>query len=108
MSLSWTASTDNVGVAGYRVYRDGTQVATTTSASYVDNAVSQQTTYQYTVAAYDAAGNSSAQTAQLSVTTPQFFDFVAPTAPTNLTATVASGPQVNLSWTASTDRNNFV
>lgn len=103
VNLSWTASTDNVSVTGYRVYRDGAQVATTTGTTYTDNAVNQQTTYQYTIAAYDAAGNVSAQTAPLSVTTPQFFDFIAPSAPANLTATVASGPQVNLSWTASTD-----
>ena len=34
INLSWTASTDNVGVTGYRIYRGGTQVGASTSTSY--------------------------------------------------------------------------
>lgn len=68
-SLSWSASTDNVGVAGYRVYRNGTQVGTTTGTSYTDTGLSASTKYAYTVAAYDAAGNVSAQSAGASATT---------------------------------------
>src|SRR6185369_14763274 len=43
VNLSWTASTDNVGVTGYRVFRNGTQIATTTGTSYSDTTVQAQT-----------------------------------------------------------------
>ena len=61
INLTWTASTDNVGVTGYRVYRNGSQVGTTAVASYSDTGLSEATSYSYRVAAYDAAGNTSAQ-----------------------------------------------
>ena len=70
VSLSWGASTDNVGVAGYRVFRNGVRIATTATRSYVDAAVARSTTYRYAVAAHDAAGNASATTASVSVKTP--------------------------------------
>jgi chitodextrinase len=69
INLSWTASTDNVGVTGYRVYRGGTQIATTTGTSYSNTGLTPSTTYSYTVAAYDAAGNISAQSAVARATT---------------------------------------
>jgi glucosylceramidase len=68
-TLNWTASTDNVGVAGYDVYRNGTQVATTTATSYTDTGLSPSTGYSYTVKAYDAAGNVSAASNPATVTT---------------------------------------
>ncbi len=69
VNLTWTASTDNVGVAGYDVYRNGIQVGTTTTNSYPDSGLTASTTYTYTVSAYDSAGNVSAQSASASVTT---------------------------------------
>src|SRR2546422_1619717 len=69
MNLSWTASTDNVGVAGYTIYRGGSQIATTSLTSYSDTSLSPSTTYTYTVAAYDAAGNVSALSASASAAT---------------------------------------
>ena len=59
IDLTWSPSTDNVGVAGYRVFRDGTQVATTTTNSYQDNGLGEATTHSYRVSAFDAAGNPS-------------------------------------------------
>ena len=59
--VGWTASTDNVGVTGYKVFRNGGQVGTSATTSYTDTGLSQSTTYSYTVSAYDAAGNNSAQ-----------------------------------------------
>ncbi len=70
IELSWDASSDEVGVAGYEVYRDGAQIATVTGTSYQDTGLSASTTYSYTVAAYDAAGNKSAQSDADSATTP--------------------------------------
>jgi uncharacterized protein YkwD/chitodextrinase len=57
ISLTWGPATDNVGVTGYRVYRGGVQVGTTTSTSYTDSSLAALTQYSYTVRAYDAAGN---------------------------------------------------
>ncbi|HXR69415.1 cellulose binding domain-containing protein [Actinocrinis sp.] len=68
-SLSWSPSTDNVGVAGYRVYRNGTQVGTTAGTSFTDSGLSPSTRYMYTVAAYDAAGNVSSQSSGVTATT---------------------------------------
>lgn len=71
-NLTWNASTDNVGVSGYRIYRNGasTPVATTTSASYGDSGLAASTSYTYTVSAIDAAGNESAKSTTVTVTTP--------------------------------------
>ena len=68
-SLSWSASTDNVGVAGYHVYRSGTLVGTTTTTTFTDTGLTASTAYSYTVVAYDAAGNASPASAAVSVTT---------------------------------------
>jgi hypothetical protein len=71
VTLSWTASNDNVGVTGYRVFRNGTQVGTPAGTSYTDSGLTAATTYSYTVAAVDAAGNASAQSSPAtSVRTP--------------------------------------
>jgi glucosylceramidase len=68
--LGWTASTDNIGVTGYLIYRNGTQVGTSATTSYTDTGLTAATTYSYTVRARDAAGNVSAPSAALTVTTP--------------------------------------
>ncbi len=59
VGLSWTASSDNVGVAGYRVYVDGVEDGTTTNLTYTASGLTANTNYQFDVAAYDAAGNES-------------------------------------------------
>jgi len=72
VSLSWNASSDNAGgsgIAGYRVYRNGTQVGTPTGTAYTDTALSADTSYSYQVAARDNAGNVSAKSAALNVRT---------------------------------------
>ena len=67
--LTWTASTDAAGVAGYFVYRDDVQIAAVTVPGYTDATVSASTTYVYSIRAYDANGNIS-DPGTLSVTTP--------------------------------------
>src|SRR5205807_2007554 len=99
-NLSWSASTDNVGVTGYIVRRNGVQVATPAVTSFADTGLSAATTYSYTVAARDAAGNASANSASASIT---IADTTPPTTPTGLTAAAAGSTGANLSWTASTD-----
>lgn len=54
INLSWTASTDNIGVTGYRIYRNGTQIATSPTNSYSNTSLSASTAYSYAVSAYDA------------------------------------------------------
>ena len=107
VSLRWNASTDNVGVTGYRVYRNGTLLTTTTSTSYVDASAAPSTTYSYTVRAYDAAGNISEASTAVSVTTPEPplppTDTTPPSAPTGVTATAESSTAVALRWNESSD-----
>jgi hypothetical protein len=154
VSLGWTASADNIGVAGYNVYRDGTTPALNgsllTSTSYTDSTVTSGT-HTYQVEALDAAGNSSglAPTPALSVciaatcasnscgtmsdgcggttncgsctTTGQFCasggngtpnvcgaDTTPPTVPTGLTAntSLSTNSSLSFSWTASSDTIN--
>ncbi|MFD0712523.1 glycosyl hydrolase family 8 [Paenibacillus sp. GCM10027626] len=57
IDLKWTASTDNLGVAGYKIFRDGKEIAETTDTFYSDTGLSPGTLYQYYVIAFDAAGN---------------------------------------------------
>lgn len=69
VSLGWTISTDNIGVTGYLVYRNGVQVATSTTATYTDSGLTTNTPYVYTVKAKDAAGNISAASNSVTATT---------------------------------------
>ncbi|MEU7871794.1 carbohydrate-binding protein [Dactylosporangium sp. NPDC049140] len=69
VSLTWNASTDNVGVAGYKVMRGGTQVGTSATTAYTDSGLNASTAYTYTVRAYDAAGNTSTDSSSITVTT---------------------------------------
>jgi chitodextrinase len=76
-----------VGVSGYRVFRNGAQIATTSATSFANTGLSPSTTYTYAVAAFDAAGNLSAQSSPASATTPAALDTTPPvvsiTAPRN-------------------------
>ena len=69
-TFSWTASTDNIGVTGYNVYRNGSLIGSTAQTSYTDTGLSPTTSYAYTVAAFDAANNLSLPSSALNVTTP--------------------------------------
>jgi len=69
INLTWTASTDNVGVMGYQVFRNGTQVGTPSGTSYNDTGLTAGTSYSYTVKAVDAANNVSAISNTASATT---------------------------------------
>ncbi len=69
VNLSWAAATDNVGVTGYEIFRNGTLIGTSATNSYSDTGLTASTQYSYTVEAYDGAGNLSAQSTSASVTT---------------------------------------
>jgi hypothetical protein len=69
VSLAWTASTDNVGVAGYDIYRGGALAASVTGTSGTVSGLSASTAYTFTVKAKDAAGNASGASSSVSATT---------------------------------------
>jgi chitodextrinase len=99
LSLSWGASTDNVGVTGYRIIRNGTQVATVggSTLSYTDTGLVNGAIYSYTARAVDAAGNVSSDSNTATATPQASPDIIPPAAPTGLTAT-AGDAQVELDW----------
>ena len=81
--LAWQAATDNVGVTGYRVFRDGVQIATPATNTYSDATVAASSNYSYTVAAVDAAGNASPPSSAAPETTPAPAGNVITATPTN-------------------------
>jgi chitodextrinase len=103
VSLSWTASTDNVGVTGYGVYNGGTQAKTSTTTSTTVSGLTCGTTYTFAVDAYDAAGNRSAKSSTVSAATASCGDTQPPSAPTGLQKTGSSETTITVSWNAATD-----
>lgn len=103
VDLAWNAATDNVGVTGYRIRRNGALLGTSSALAFSDTGVSAATSYTYTVTAFDAAGNESAPSAALAVTTPSATDTQAPSVPADLRATSVTTNRVELAWSASTD-----
>ena len=110
INLTWTASTDNVGVTGYRVERcQGTgctnfaEIGTTTTTDFTSIGLQAATSYRFRVRAVDAAGNLSTYSGIAAASTPAVQDTTPPTVPTGLTATSSGSAQVNLNWSASTD-----
>ena len=104
INLSWTASTDNFGVTGYRVYRSDQQSAIGSvdgaTTSYSDPTVAPVTAYTYTVAAFDAAGNESDPSDPATVTSA---DTVAPQPPRGLLAIPFSETHIVIGWLAGSD-----
>jgi glucosylceramidase len=104
-NLGWSAASDNVGVVGYNIYRNAVQIGTSTTTSFTSTGLSPATTYAYSVSAKDAAGNVSAASPGLSVTTlaSNAADTTPPSAPSNLLAAATTATSVSLGWGASTD-----
>ena len=103
INLSWSASTDDVGVTGYRVFRDGsaTPISTVTGTTFSDSG--QSGTHSYTVAAIDAAGNQSALSNTVSATVPVQAQVVLTSLtlnPTRVTAPANSTGTITLSGAA--------
>ena len=107
VNLTWTGSTDDVGVARYNVHRGtsagftpaiGNRIAQPTGTSYSDPGLASGT-YYYKVLAEDAAGNLSAASNEHAATVA---DATPPSAPGGVTA-ITAGSTINVSWTAATD-----
>jgi poly(hydroxyalkanoate) depolymerase family esterase len=104
VSLTWTASTDDVAVTGYDVYGDGALVASVAAPGAAVGGLTPSTTYQFTVRARDAAGNVSASSAALTVSTAApVVDVTPPSAPGTPVASGVTSSGVTLTWTASAD-----
>lgn len=103
VNLSWSASSDNIGVTGYNVYRNGIKLSgmPVAATSYNDSGLTASTSYSYKVTAVDAAGNESGQSTAATATTNAPPDTTPPAVPTGLTATPGDS-KVTLSWTANT------
>ncbi len=102
IDLVWKPSTDNIQVGGYNVYRDGSLIASVATTSYMDNGVSPQTSYTYSVAAYDTSDNVSLRSVVMQATTSAH-DSAAPSVPARIAAMPISSSEVDLSWQPSSD-----
>ena len=105
INLAWDASTDNVGVTGYKVYRGGAYLKSVTTNATSDTGLNANTPYCYSVSAYDAIGNESRQSSQVCVTT-----LVCPTpgtasspSPSDGATGISTSPTLSWAATSSTD-----
>jgi len=103
LTLSWSGSTDNVGVSGYDVYNGTTVAASSTTTSASLSSLQPNTSYTFTVKAKDAAGNVSAASGAVTVRTLTPPDTLPPSAPSGLSAPSVGTTSVALSWNPSTD-----
>jgi chitodextrinase len=102
ISLLWSASLDNVGVAGYDLFVNGTKVGTTTATTYTFANLSCGTSYTLAVDAYDTSGNRS-QSAAVQASTSPCADTSPPTIPGSPTQTGSTTTSVSILWSASLD-----
>lgn len=103
--VSWSASTDNLAVAGYRLFRNGVQIASPAGTTYTDTGLAQNTAYSYYVQAFDSANNVSGPSPTANVTTP-VPDTIAPTWPAGNVLTLAKltkPTRARLTWQAASD-----
>ncbi|MFS0985622.1 fibronectin type III domain-containing protein [Enterococcus durans] len=107
VNLSWEASTDNIGVAGYRVYRDKQLVQEVQGEQFTDTGLTEDTEYTYEVRTFDAAGNQSEASNRINVRTKEIVDHKPPTTPMNVRATVVTENKVTLLWEASSDESGI-
>lgn len=96
INLVWSASTDNVGVVGYRIYKNGTELGVSATTSITDTAVVKGVSYSYTIKAYDVAGNISAasNTATIVIPLP-----VAVSITSSYLVNVANTSTATINWT---------
>ena len=101
VELSWEASTDNVGVKAYEVYKDGVLITSTDKNTLKITGLVPLTAYSFTIRAKDETGNISAQSNQVSITTDPDTD--APSDPTGLSSPSKTDLSITVSWTAAVD-----
>ena len=106
IDLSWTASTDNIGVSSYDVYVDGNLEASTSNVNYTITGLSSNITYDLTVSARDIADNVSPQSAPLTVVTQE--DTEAPSVPMNIVISDETDVSFKITWDPSTDNTEVI
>lgn len=99
--ISWQLSSDDIGVKGYQIYRDGVKIGSTSKNSYKNTGLKPAKTYVYTLKAYDFANNYSPKSEPLTVVTNP--DITPPSVPAGVYATGVTATSVALKWSASTD-----
>ena len=105
--MRWSASTDTggSGLAGYRIYRDGsaTPLTSVTGTSFTDGGLAAQSSHSYQVSAYDVAGNVSAAAGPVTGGTLALPDTAAPWVPGDLAVGGTTSSSISLNWSASSD-----
>ena len=105
ITLSWNDSKDNVKVKGYQIFRDGKKITSSTKTVYTNTNLAPGKKYTYAVKAYDAAGNISAGSIEVSAST--IADTQNPTAPKGLSGSAATYTSIALTWNPSTDNTSI-
>ena len=113
VTMAWNASSDNVGVVGYRLYRNDAPLTTTTQLSYTYTGLTCGATYSLSIEAFDAAGNASYRPEAVAPATTAACgggggDSTAPTTPSGLSASAVSQSGATLGWSASSDNVGVV
>jgi glucose/arabinose dehydrogenase len=109
VGLSWTAATDNVGVVGYNIMKQGQQLQTLGNVTKTTlTKLTPGTAYVFTVVARDAAGNVSQDSAEVRVTTKPSSDKTAPSVPGGLKISGTGPTNVTLTWSASKDNSGGI
>lgn len=101
VDLDWNASSDNVAVIGYRIYRNGADPVNVGTTGATLTGLIPGSNYTFTVRAFDLSANESAPSSGVGVAT--LSDTQPPTVPTGLTVSTVTATTLNLDWTASTD-----
>ncbi len=101
----WNPSTDNIGIAGYNIYRDGTIITSIPYPVFSDSRLTAATNYCYSIEAFDGAGNVSSKTSDVCTTTLIENDTTAPATVTNFKAKINENNAVELTWTPSVDED---
>lgn len=108
VSLSWSASTDNVRVSHYNIYQNNQLVGTSTSTNYTATNLSPNTTYSFTVEAVDTSGNRSTPSDVLVIKTQEATPIATPSIPTNLVVQSVTQNTVTLTWTANDPKEEVI
>ena len=103
LTLTWDASTDNVGITAYEVYMNSLLKTTVATTSCSITGLVENTSYSFYIKAKDLAGNVSANSTTLNATTLQFFDIIPPTIPSNITNSAKTTSSLTINWSNSSD-----
>jgi chitodextrinase len=103
ININWLSATDNEGVIGYKIYRNGAFINNVGPTSFSDSDLTINTEYCYEISAFNANFNESTKSSLSCATTLETLDKTPPDAPEGLSATAVSTSQVNLSWSSATD-----